>query len=198
MDEPQEQKMTPFDQMISDDNLQLLKASIPYAPVKMQGFLSVLVKAKELETVLSLTRKKSSVQMKSQEIPDSSFTDMLSDIGRYTSGSMKEMFDGISQAMSMFEMFQNLQDMDMSNMDMSNMDMSNMDMSNMNFKDMFQGFSTGDSEENSSDKNSDENMKPPPVDDSDIKEQEKEVDDIMDSFIKPTKGEDSDSEPQKP
>ena len=188
MDEPQEQKMTPFDQMISDDNLQLLKASIPYAPVKMQGFLSVLVKAKELETVLSLTRKKSSVQMKSQEIPDSSFTDMLSDIGRYTSGSMKEMFDGISQAMSMFEMFQNLQDMDMSNMDMSN----------MNFKDMFQGFSTGDSEENSSDKNSDENMKPPPVDDSDIKEQEKEVDDIMDSFIKPTKGEDSDSEPQKP
>lgn len=201
MDEPQEQKMTPFDQTISDDTLQLLKASIPYAPAKIQGFLSVLVKMKELETVISLTRKKSSIQMMSKEGPDFSLTDMLSDIGRYTSGTMKEIFDKISQAMTMFEMFQSFQDMDMSNMDLSNMDFSNMDfsnmdMSNMGFKNMFHG-SDEEDDEKSTEENSDKPINPPPVNESDIKQQEQEVDDLIDSLINHPKEEKTDNNPSE-
>lgn len=201
MDEPQEQKMTPFDQTISDDTLQLLKASIPYAPAKIQGFLSVLVKMKELETVISLTRKKSSIQMMSKEGPDFSLTDMLSDIGRYTSGTMKEIFDKISQAMTMFEMFQSFQDMDMSNMDFSNMDFSNMDfsnmdMSNMGFKNMFHG-SDEEDDEKSTEENSDKPINPPPINESDIKQQEQEVDDLIDSLINHPKEEKTDNNPSE-
>jgi hypothetical protein len=201
MDEPQEQKMTPFDQTISDDTLQLLKASIPYAPAKIQGFLSVLVKMKELETVISLTRKKSSIQMMSKEGPDFSLTDMLSDIGRYTSGTMKEIFDKISQAMTMFEMFQSFQDMDFSNMDFSNMDFSNMDfsnmdMSNMGFKNMFHG-SDEEDDEKSTEENSDKPINPPPVNESDIKQQEQEVDDLIDSLINHPKEEKTDNNPSE-
>lgn len=33
--------MTPLDQMVSSESLQILKAAVPYAPPSMQKFLSV-------------------------------------------------------------------------------------------------------------------------------------------------------------
>lgn len=111
MDEPQEPKMTPFDQMINDDNLQLLKASIPYAPLKLQGFLSVLAKLQELQHAFHLSARPPAMHMMSQE-PPAALPEMLQDIGQYTNGSMRETFEGISSALSMIQMMQSLQQME--------------------------------------------------------------------------------------
>lgn len=108
MDEPQEPKMTPFDQMLSDDNLQLLKASIPYAPLQMQGVLSIFAKFKELQHVCSISRRPPAMRMMSQE-SGTALPEMLQDIGRYTNGNMKETFESLSNTFAMMEMFQTLQ-----------------------------------------------------------------------------------------
>lgn len=131
MDEPQEPKMTPFDQMINDDSLQMLKASIPYVPLQMQGFLSVFAKIKELQNVLSLSRRPPNVRMMSQGAHSSSLLDMLQDIGHYANGSMKGAFEGLSSALSMMQLFQSFQGM---NQDMNVQDIMgafNMGGSNM-------------------------------------------------------------------
>lgn len=152
MDEPQEPKMTPFDQMINDDRLQMLKASIPYVPLQMQGFLSVFAEIIELQNVLSLSRRPPNLRMMSQGAHSSSLLDMLQDIGHYANGNLKETFDSLSSALSMMQMFQSFQGMNQGmnvqdimgafnmggsnmggfNMDSFNMDSFNMDSSNMN------------------------------------------------------------------
>lgn len=108
MDEPQEPKMTPFDRMLSDDSLQLLKASIPYAPLQMQGVLSVFAKLKELQHVFSLSRRPPAMRMMSQD-SGTALPEMLQDIGRYTNGNMKETFENLSNTLAMMKMFQTLQ-----------------------------------------------------------------------------------------
>lgn len=144
MDEPQEPKMTPFDQMISDDSLQMLKAYIPYAPLQMQGFLSVFAEIRELQNVLSLSRRPPTMHMMSQATNSNSFQDMLQDIGRYTNGSLKETFDSLTSAFSMMQMLQSFQGMNQGmnfqNMDFQNMDFQNMDFQNMNFQDIMGNF----------------------------------------------------------
>lgn len=158
MDELHGQRMTPFDQMISDDSLQILKASIPYVPTRMQGMLSILAKVKELQNVLSFSRRLPSMHMASQK-EHGSMMEMLQDIGNYTSGSMKETFDNLNSMLSMVQMFQSFQNSDAGSMDFSNMDFSNI--SNMN---------PGD-------------MDIPNIDEQDMDAQDKDVQNIMDSFM---------------
>lgn len=193
MDELHGQRMTPFDQMISDDSLQILKASIPYVPTRMQGMLSILAKVKELQNVLSFSRSLPSMHMASQE-EHGSMMEMFQDIGHYTSGSMKETFDNLNSMLSMVQMFQSFQNSDAGGMDFSNMDfgnLNNMDfsnMSNMNPGDMDIGNTpdTDDSNFNFSNMgfpNMNVNMDIPNIDEQEMDAQDKDVQNIMDSFM---------------
>lgn len=149
MEDPQEPRMTPFDQMLSDDGLQMLKASIPYVPVQMQGFLSVFAKVRELQNALSLTRKPPAMHMMSQNMGTTSTLDMLRDIGRYAAGDLKPMFDNLSSAFSAFQMLQTFQGMS------SNMDGFNPE--NLNTETFgFEGTDTDSSEEEDRDQNENE------------------------------------------
>lgn len=105
MDEPLEPKMTPFDRMINDDRLQLLKAVIPYAPFPMQVTLSVFAKVQELQHVMAFSQKRPSLSMMSKEV-EPSLLEMLQDIGQYAGPNVKETFDSITLALSMMEMLQ--------------------------------------------------------------------------------------------
>ena len=46
--------MTPLDQMVSSESLQILKAAVPYAPPSARKLLSVFAKFQEFKTALSL------------------------------------------------------------------------------------------------------------------------------------------------
>ena len=46
--------MTPLDQMVSGESLQLLKAAVPYLPQQGQRILSVYAKFAELKNTLAL------------------------------------------------------------------------------------------------------------------------------------------------
>ena len=48
--------MTPLDQMVSSESLQILKAAVPYAPPSARKLLSVFAKFQEFKTALSLFR----------------------------------------------------------------------------------------------------------------------------------------------
>lgn len=176
MDELHGQRMTPFDQMISDDSLQILKASIPYVPTRMQGMLSILAKVKELQNVLSFSRRLPSMHMASQE-EHGSMMEMLQDIGNYTSSSMKETFDNLNSMLSMVQMFQSFQNSDAGGMDFSNMDFSNMNFSNMDFDNLHNMDFSNMSNMNPGD------MDIPNIDEQDMDAQDKDVQNIMDSFM---------------
>lgn len=109
MSEPREPRMTPLDQMISNDNLQLLKAAIPYAPPSMRSTLSVYAKFRELQSVLELSRRPPAVQMMSSG--QARGMDVLQELGSYTSGQLHEMVQNLSSALETLQMFQMYQAM---------------------------------------------------------------------------------------
>ena len=51
MNEEQMSCQTPLDALISQDSLQIIKAAIPYMPLKSQQFLSIYAKVKELSNI---------------------------------------------------------------------------------------------------------------------------------------------------
>lgn len=205
MDELHGQRMTPFDQMISDDGLQILKASIPYVPTRMQGMLSIFAKVKELQNVLSFSRRLPSMHMASQE-GHGSMMEMFQDIGQYTNGSMKGTFDNLNSMLSMMQMFQSFQNSDAGGMDFSNMsnmnpgNMNSTNMSNTNPENMDFGntMNTDFSNFNFSDMEFPDmnvpNMDIPNIDKQEMDAQDKDVQDIMDSFMS---GKESEQEQQQ-
>lgn len=103
--------MTPLDQMISDDRLQLLKAAIPYAPAAMRNTLSVYAKFRELQSVMALAQQPPAVQMMSSGPGPARGLEMLKDIGSYTSGQIHDLFEQMSSAMETLRMLQMYQEM---------------------------------------------------------------------------------------
>ena len=109
MNENESLKMTPLDQMLSSESLQVLKAAVPYAPPPMQKFLSVWSKIQELRNALRLFPKTTDMQAMSIDTPKPSAFDMLSEISQFAGGQTKENLENITSALSAMQMFQAMQ-----------------------------------------------------------------------------------------
>ena len=94
MNQEQEQnveQMTPLDQMIAQDQLQMLKAAIPYASFGLQPSLAILSKWLELQRTIQLFSRPADLSMMSVDAP-------------HVSPLLSQMF----QTMQMIQMLQNI------------------------------------------------------------------------------------------
>lgn len=95
--------MTPFDEYISTQSLQMTKLLIPFLPPRSQRMMAVYVKFIELQRTLSSFRN-----MKQKA---NSPEDILNSMKPYMSSSEAESFDQMLNAMSMMSMMQEMQNM---------------------------------------------------------------------------------------
>lgn len=103
--------MTPFDELVTTPELQIMKLLIPYAPASGQQTLAGMVKFMELKQALRLFRRQSG-GLTAQMIPDndpSSPLDILNSFRPYLGPrgtSMLDMIINIKEMMSVMEMMQ--------------------------------------------------------------------------------------------
>ena len=107
MNQEQEQnveQMTPLDQMIAQDQLQMLKAAIPYASFGLQPSLAILSKWLELQRTIQLFSRPADLSMMSVDAP----LEMLQDISRFAAGPQRDLLSQMFQTMQMIQMLQNI------------------------------------------------------------------------------------------
>jgi len=105
--------LTPFDNMVSDNQLQIIKAAIPYLSNRQQQFFSVYVKYIELDHTLKLVGNSGSNALSACSVGEEqhSTADMLSAIKQYCSDKEKEMIDLISNFLSAYQMYHAYQEL---------------------------------------------------------------------------------------
>lgn len=105
--------LTPFDHMVSDNQLQIIKAAIPYLSNREQQFFSIYVKYIELEHTLKLVSDSDLNVLRSCSIGENphSTTDMLTAIKQYCTEKEKEMIDLISNFLSAYQMYHAYQEL---------------------------------------------------------------------------------------
>lgn len=103
-------RMTPFDEYISNQSLQMMKLIIPFLPPQNQRMFAVYVKFLELRHTLSFFR---SMRQK-EHTPE----DLLQTIKPYLSPSDVESFDQMMSMMSMVQEMQNMSEGDFDYMSM--------------------------------------------------------------------------------
>lgn len=105
--------LTPFDHMVSDNQLQIIKAAIPYLSNREQQFFSIYVKYIELDHTLKLVSDANSNVLSSCSIGENSHStsDMLTAIKQYCTEKEKEMIDLISNFLSAYQMYHAYQEL---------------------------------------------------------------------------------------
>lgn len=98
--------LTPFDALIYDSNIQMMKAIIPYVHTPQQKFLSLFIKFNEMKNTMNLFENNSgklsacSVQAQSNDPMD-----ILKDIRNYCSDKAKESIDLVINFYSVMQMY---------------------------------------------------------------------------------------------
>lgn len=106
--------MTPFDELVTTPELQIIKLLIPYAPASGRQSLAGMVKFMELREALRLFRNRSS-GLQAQMIPNDSTlspTDILNSFRPYLGSketAVLDMIINIKEMMSVMEMMQTAQ-----------------------------------------------------------------------------------------
>ncbi len=94
--------MTPLDQMVSGESLQLIKAAVPYLPHQGQRLLSVYAKFAELRNTLALFSQPREMSAMSQperlSLPP---MELLDELARYSGGALRENVKNIQQAFTL-------------------------------------------------------------------------------------------------
>ena len=96
---------TRFDQLVSDDQSQMLKAFIPYLPPRSQQVLSVFTKARELSYTMALFQGRPP-EMQMCASPSASPSELLNDIRKFSYGRSREQIDQISNFLVMMQLMQ--------------------------------------------------------------------------------------------
>lgn len=96
-------RMTPFDEYISNQSLQMLKLMIPFLPPQNQRMFAVYIKFLELRHTLTFFRG----MRQNEHSPE----DIFNAIKPYMSPSDAESFDQMMNMMSMMSMVQEMQNM---------------------------------------------------------------------------------------
>lgn len=92
--------ITPFDEMVTDDFLQMIKIVIPYLPSEFQKMAGVYVKMSECSYALTRPWNISN----RRNTPST----MFDEIQPYLTADSQKMFSDIKQFMEMMEMFQDV------------------------------------------------------------------------------------------
>lgn len=106
--------MTPFDQMVTSEFLQIIKLVIPYLPSDLQRMAGVFAKLTELQNAIYYFQPpyhhSRRGRLRQNEMNSEAF---FQDLKPYLPPDMANMFENMSQAMSMMEMMQsmNMEDM---------------------------------------------------------------------------------------
>lgn len=111
MNEETNQPMTPLDSMVSQDSIQVLKAAIPYFSGKSQQVLSIYAKMLELSNTISIfshPQPEMTMMSSSQEAVQP--VDMLNDIRKYATGSIRDSIDQILFALNTIQLLQMYQE----------------------------------------------------------------------------------------
>ena len=99
--------MTPLDQMLAQDSLQMLKAAVPYFPADVQRVFALYAKMMELShTIAMFSRSPAELMMMSEESGASQPLDILQQLRTYAGESQKEMIDQILFAFHALEILQ--------------------------------------------------------------------------------------------
>lgn len=94
--------MTPLDQMVSGEPLQILKAAVPYLPRQGQRFLSVYAKFAELKNTVALfSRPREMSAMSQPERAPMPPLALLEELSRYGGGALRENVKNLEQAMAL-------------------------------------------------------------------------------------------------
>lgn len=111
MSEEESVKMTPLDRIVSQDQLQLLKAAIPYTSPNLQSMLSIFAKTMELkETIRRFSDVQEVSMMSCADVTPATPVEMLQELGQYLSGEMKENLKSAVTAVTAVQMFQMYQE----------------------------------------------------------------------------------------
>ena len=96
-----------FDQMITDENGQMLKAMIPYLPSSGQRFLSVYTKVRELQNTMSLFQSsRRTADLQATGFSGTDPLEMLQDIRKCCGGENRRQIDHITSLMATIQMLQ--------------------------------------------------------------------------------------------
>lgn len=109
MNEEQMSCQTPLDALISQDSLQIIKAAIPYMPLKSQQFLSIYAKVKELSNTISFfhhTQPELSMMSAFSVQPE----EILNDMRKYLSDPAKNQIDQLLFALNTIQLIQMYQE----------------------------------------------------------------------------------------
>lgn len=96
---------TMLDQILTSDQDQMLKASIPYLPYQGQKILSVYTKMQELSKAIQLYSSSGNTEICS--CADSSEPlEILSDISQYCYGESRKKLEQLTNMLAIFQMMQ--------------------------------------------------------------------------------------------
>jgi hypothetical protein len=104
--------MTDLDQMVSDDQIQILKAAIPYVSPSGQRLLSVYSKMRELQNTLTLFPQENSQMRICGTDAQMQPMDLLNEIRPFCSGQTQERIDQVIQMFAMLQMIELFQEQD--------------------------------------------------------------------------------------
>ncbi|MGN8885848.1 hypothetical protein [Blautia sp. HCP28S3_G10] len=98
-----------FDQMITDENGQMLKAMIPYLPPGGQQIFSLYAKAREFYNTAVLFGKNTG-DMQICSMPESDSVEILENIKQYSYGKSRQRLDQITNMIAMIRIMQLMKD----------------------------------------------------------------------------------------
>lgn len=98
--------MTPLDQMLAQDSLQMLKAAVPYFRQMYSGFCFVCKMMELSHTIAMFSGGPAELMMMSEESGASQPLDILQQLRTYAGESQKEMIDQILFAFHALEILQ--------------------------------------------------------------------------------------------
>lgn len=110
MNQQETTPMTDLDQMVSDDQIQILKAAIPYVPSSGQRLLSIYSKVRELQNTLTLFPQQNSDMRICGSDTEMQPLDILTEIRPFCSGPTQGHIDQIIQMFAMLQMLELFQD----------------------------------------------------------------------------------------
>lgn len=115
-------KMTPFDSLVTNELLQMIKLMLPYMPPRLQRMAGMYAKFSEFQNAIYYFQPpyyhSRSGRLRQKEL---SITSMFEDLTPYLSEDTAQMMDSFSQVMSMMEVMNAMGGTEGSGMDFSEM-----------------------------------------------------------------------------
>lgn len=102
--------MTPLDEMVGRDDLQMLKAMVPYLSRQGQQFVSVYSKFMELRNTLSLFSSPMQAMSAAEGHKSATPVEMLTDIRRFLGKENQGKIDQLIETFAMLQMLDAMQE----------------------------------------------------------------------------------------